>query len=231
MERAAGKMGDGESGGERERAAVDGDSGRGVRLQAWFSADVRSDRLESSGYIFMVIGAILVGYATYILQQGLGPSLFTKILPASSANRPEPEKMAHTPIVEQVKEEQIAGWPSFSQVIVDLSKLALEGMGSIFLYLISSNVRRAGSRKNLTLLKDSLKMHENESEAHSAKKLKAPAPRNEDESYSNQVRLKSQKERTKHRHREKSEEVEPGPLRLEVNPVEPVPDLFCNMLC
>ncbi|GAB2212060.1 hypothetical protein Droror1_Dr00025404, partial [Drosera rotundifolia] len=35
-----GKMGDGESGGERERAALDGDSGRGVRLQAWFSAAV-----------------------------------------------------------------------------------------------------------------------------------------------------------------------------------------------
>ncbi|GAB2231014.1 hypothetical protein Droror1_Dr00027299 [Drosera rotundifolia] len=126
--------------------------------------------------IFMVIGAILVGYATCVLQQGLGPSLFTKILPASSANRPEPEKMVHTPIVEQVKEEQIAGWPSFSQLIVDLSKLALEGMGSIFLYLIPSCVRRAGSRKNLTPLKDSLKMPEDESEAHSAKKLKGPAP-------------------------------------------------------
>ncbi|GAB2244843.1 hypothetical protein Droror1_Dr00000336 [Drosera rotundifolia] len=187
--------------------------------------------LELISYIFMVIGAILVGYATYILQQGLGPSLFTKILPASSTVRPEPEKIDHTPIVEQVKEEQIAGWPSFSQLIVELSKLALEGMGSILLYLIPSHVRRAGSRKNLTLLKDSLKMLEDESEAHSAKKLKAPAPRNEDESYSNQARLKSQKETTKHRHREKSEEVEPGPLRPEANPVEPVPDLLCNMLC
>ncbi|KAL9250403.1 hypothetical protein AKJ16_DCAP25285, partial [Drosera capensis] len=127
--------------------------------------------------IFMVIGAILVGYATCILQQGLGPSLFTKILPASSADRPEPEKTVHTPIVE-VKEEQIAGWPSFSQLIVDLSKLSLEGMGSIFLYLIPS-CRRAGSSKNLTPLKDSLKMPEDESEAHSAKKLKAPAPRSE----------------------------------------------------
>ncbi|GAB2231125.1 hypothetical protein Droror1_Dr00027413 [Drosera rotundifolia] len=33
-----GNMGDGESSGQRERAAGDGDNGRGVRLQPWFSA-------------------------------------------------------------------------------------------------------------------------------------------------------------------------------------------------
>ncbi|GAB2215728.1 hypothetical protein Drorol1_Dr00020124 [Drosera rotundifolia] len=36
-----GNMGDGESVGERERVARDGDNGRGVRLQAWFSAALR----------------------------------------------------------------------------------------------------------------------------------------------------------------------------------------------
>ncbi|GAB2248290.1 hypothetical protein Droror1_Dr00008172 [Drosera rotundifolia] len=104
--------------------------------------------------IFAVVGAHKLYDVTFE-----GDGCFRKICRFFTVPT-EPEKMARTPIVEQVKEEQIAELPSFSQLIVDLSKLALEGMRSIFLYLIPSHVRRAGSRKNLTLLKDSLKMPE-----------------------------------------------------------------------
>lgn len=59
--------------------------------------------------------------------------------------------------VESVREEQEAGWPSFSQLILDLSKLALEGFTNVF----SFNPFQV-PKKGLTPLKDSLIMPEDE---------------------------------------------------------------------
>ncbi|GAB2278027.1 hypothetical protein Dimus_012726 [Dionaea muscipula] len=137
--------------------------------------DYQSSSVSGSD-ICMVIGAILVGYATCIVQQGFGP-LFPKMAQPSAVHVRELNKIKPTPVIERVKEEPIAGWPSFGQLIVDLSKLVLEGMGSTILYLIPSRLRHGGSGRNgLTSVKDSLRMPEDGTmEPQSAKKHKAPA--------------------------------------------------------
>ncbi|GMH25575.1 hypothetical protein Nepgr_027418 [Nepenthes gracilis] len=199
--------------------------------------------------IFMVIGAILVGFATCMLQQGLGPSLFSRMPQPSASDFPEPNNMKQTPIVESM-EEPVARWPSLGQLIIDLSKLALEAMGSAFLFLIPSRFRHLSSRKGLTPMKDSLRLPEDEAELQSAKHsemkvsnvktsyLKDPSPpsvkhrsskrhefaqiygSSEILSHGNQARPKSQKERTKHRHRDRSGEVGLGALGQEPKPVD-----------
>uniref|UniRef100_A0A2P2PIM4 Uncharacterized protein MANES_03G099900 n=1 Tax=Rhizophora mucronata TaxID=61149 RepID=A0A2P2PIM4_RHIMU len=67
-----------------------------------------------------------------------------------------------------MKEEP--GWPSFGQLIIDLSKLVLEAFGSVLLHFIPSRLKPAGSKKGLTPLKDSLRMPEDEVEHQSAEK-------------------------------------------------------------
>ncbi|KAJ4829947.1 hypothetical protein Tsubulata_008374 [Turnera subulata] len=116
--------------------------------------------------IFMVIGAVLTGYVTCFLQQGFGSSVFTRMQqqPAERNFKKSEEqgsKEKPTPlVVESMKEEP--RWPSFGQLIIDLSKLALEALGSGFLYLIPSWFRSDGAGKGLTPLKDSLIMPEDE---------------------------------------------------------------------
>lgn len=111
--------------------------------------------------ILMVVGAVLVGYVTCLLRQGFGSSFFSRMLLETESTEP-PSKEKPNPIVESMKEEP--GWPSFGQLIIDLSKLALEALANAFLYFIPSHFRRGGSKKNLTPLKDRLKMPEDESE-------------------------------------------------------------------
>ncbi|GMN31351.1 hypothetical protein TIFTF001_046506 [Ficus carica] len=72
----------------------------------------------------------------------------------------KPSEEKHTPIVETPKEEP--GWPSFGQLIIDLSKLGLEALGGLFLYYVPSRFRLNGARKGLTPLKDTLRMPEDE---------------------------------------------------------------------
>ncbi|GLT72421.1 hypothetical protein SLA2020_443580 [Shorea laevis] len=115
----------------------------------------------SSTDVLMAVGAVLVGYATCMLQLGFGP-FFSKMQPSQGEFKEEPTKEKPTPIIESTKEEP--GWPSLGQLIVDLSKLALEAMGSAFLYFVPSRVRSIGSKKRLTPLKDSLRMPEDEAD-------------------------------------------------------------------
>lgn len=77
-----------------------------------------------------------------------------------------------SPITESMKEEP--KWPSFGQLIIDLSKLALEALASMFLYLIPSWVRSSGSKKCLTPVKDSLRMPEDEIEPPSVQRQSVP---------------------------------------------------------
>lgn len=77
--------------------------------------------------------------------------------------------------MESAKEEP--GWPSFGQLIIDLSKLGLEALGGIFLYFIPSRFRPNGARKGLTPLKDNLRMPEDEAEKPPlVQKQSAPTP-------------------------------------------------------
>lgn len=75
----------------------------------------------------------------------------------------EEEEKKQSLIVENVKDHE-PGWPSFGQLILDLSKLALEALGAIFLYLVPSklSISTLSPKKGLTPLKDHLKMPEDE---------------------------------------------------------------------
>lgn len=125
--------------------------------------------------IFMVIGAIVVGYASCILQQGL-PSFLSKMNHARSASKSQPSKEKPNPKVETVKDEQEAVWPSFGQLIIDLSKLALEALGSAFFYFTPFNLKTKNSNSNLTPLRDSLIMPEDEPEAPTIQKQRTQTP-------------------------------------------------------
>ena len=84
-----------------------------------------------------------------------------------------------TPIVESIKEEPDAGWPSFGQLIIDLSKFTLEALTGIFLYFIPSRFMPTRARKGLTPLKDHLIMPEDEADPPLAQKQRAPPPLSE----------------------------------------------------
>ncbi|KAI3675040.1 hypothetical protein L1987_84622 [Smallanthus sonchifolius] len=117
------------------------------------------DSSVSSTDLVLVIGAILIGYVVCILQQGYSSSYFTKgDKVESDTKRPNKETLTKSQTVETVKEEQEAGWPSFGQLVLDLSKLVLEGFGNIF---VSFNPFKS-SRRGLTPLKDRLVMPEDE---------------------------------------------------------------------
>lgn len=84
-----------------------------------------------------------------------------------------------TPIVESIKEEPVAGWPSFWQLMVDLSKLALEALTGIFFYFIPYRFLPTRAKKGLTPLKDHLIMPEDEADPSLAQKQRAAPPLSE----------------------------------------------------
>ncbi|KAF2286133.1 hypothetical protein GH714_010755 [Hevea brasiliensis] len=123
--------------------------------------------------LLMVIGAVLAGYVTCMLQQGFAPSFFSRTQQYSESEFKEyPSMEKPTPITESMKEEP--KWPSFGQLMIDLSKLALEALASMFLYLIPSWFRSRGSKKGLTPLKDSLRMPVDEVEPPSVQRQSTP---------------------------------------------------------
>ncbi|KAE8691848.1 NHL domain-containing protein isoform 3 [Hibiscus syriacus] len=108
--------------------------------------------------ILMVLGAVLAGYATCLLQQGYGPSFFPRTQPYDKEFKQQSSKEKPTTIINSMKEEP--GWPSFGQLVTDLSKFGLEAMARVFLYFVPSRLRSNGSKKGLTPMKDSLMMPE-----------------------------------------------------------------------
>ncbi|XP_047332552.1 uncharacterized protein LOC124936132 [Impatiens glandulifera] len=131
--------------------------------------------------IFMVIGAVLIGYASCILQLGFGHSLPKSkhhIEAESESDRhiKEEKQYPPRPIVEntKVEEEQEAPWPSLGQLIIDLSKLAVEATSGLILYLNPFKTMRKINLKpkGLTPLKDHLIMPEDQV----AQKQKTPIP-------------------------------------------------------
>ncbi|KAL8205438.1 hypothetical protein R6Q57_008989 [Mikania cordata] len=136
------------------------------------------DSSVSSSDLVLVIGAILIGYVVCMLQQGYGSSYFTKEDKVEGdAKKPNKEILTKSQTVETVKEEQEAGWPSLGQLILDLSKLVLEGFGNIF---VSFNPFKS-SKRGLTPLKDRLVMPEDEPVRQSTlvQKHRTPTPLSE----------------------------------------------------
>ncbi|XP_059443974.1 uncharacterized protein LOC132175900 isoform X2 [Corylus avellana] len=132
------------------------------------------DSSISATDVLMVVGAVLVGYATCMLQQGLGPTFSSRTQLADSEFKDHSGKEKPTPIVDSVKEEP--GWPSFGQLIIDLSKLALEALAGMLLYFVPSRFRTGRHRNGLTPLKDSLRMPEDEAEPAFVQRQTTTAP-------------------------------------------------------
>ncbi|RWR89192.1 NHL repeat [Cinnamomum micranthum f. kanehirae] len=131
----------------------------------------------SASDIVMVIGAVLAGYASCVLQQGFGSSFFSKKKQVSETEfQDEPIVEKPILIVETIKEDPDAGWPSFGRLITDLFKLAFEALGNIFLYLIPLSLRPQRFKRGLTPLKDYLVMPEDKSEPSSVQKQRSPSP-------------------------------------------------------
>ncbi|KAK3005025.1 hypothetical protein RJ639_016764 [Escallonia herrerae] len=129
--------------------------------------------------IVMVISAVLIGYAICMLQQGFRPSFFSRMQqPMRSEPQEQPSKDKPTPIVQTIKEEEDAGWPSFGQLIFDLSKLALETLAGVFPYFIPF-IRRKSSNGGLTPLKDPLILPEDEPQPPLVQKHRTSAPPSE----------------------------------------------------
>ncbi|KAL2331335.1 hypothetical protein Fmac_018916 [Flemingia macrophylla] len=127
--------------------------------------DYQSNSISSTD-ILTVVGAVIVGYATCLLQQGFGSSFFSTPYKGPANN----EK--HLPILESSSKEE-PGWPSFGQLIIDLSKLSLEALVGTLTQFIPSHFRPANSKRGLTPLKDRLVMPEDEAQPPALKRQNA----------------------------------------------------------
>ncbi|XP_058773603.1 uncharacterized protein LOC131647785 isoform X1 [Vicia villosa] len=121
--------------------------------------DYQSSSISSTD-ILTVVGAVLVGYATCMLQQGFGSSFFSKTRQLRGEFKGQPSNEKHMPIPDSSKEDP--GWPSFGQLIADLSKLSFEALASTFTQFIPSNFKSNRVNRGLTPLKDRLVMPEDE---------------------------------------------------------------------
>uniref|UniRef100_A0ACD5YQ54 Uncharacterized protein n=1 Tax=Avena sativa TaxID=4498 RepID=A0ACD5YQ54_AVESA len=133
-----------------------------------------------SSDIILVIGAVVAGYLFSVVQHGFGPSSSDKI------EEPEDEKQesgtAGKPalVVESLKEEPSAGWPSFGTLVADLLKLAVEGVGNLVLNIVPTRLQNMRRKTGLTPLKDRLVMPEDrEQETATAQKLSSTPMRSE----------------------------------------------------
>lgn len=88
----------------------------------------------------------------------------------------KPSKQKATPMVETIKEDSDAGWPSFGQLIIDLSRIGLEALMTVLLYIIPFRFRPERSKPGLVPLKDSLVMSEDEPEHTVVQKQRTPTP-------------------------------------------------------
>ncbi|XP_077251106.1 uncharacterized protein LOC143890346 [Tasmannia lanceolata] len=133
----------------------------------------------SASDIIMVVGAVLVGYATCVLQQGFGPSSFSKTREDSEGGYQDQPTAEKPTIVESLGDNPDAGWPSFGRLIADLLKLAFEALGNILLYFIPLSLRPRKSNKGLTPIKDTLIMPEDKAEPQSVQKQRIRPPLSE----------------------------------------------------
>lgn len=131
--------------------------------------------------LLMVVGAILVGYVSCILQQGFGSSFLSKMkgFPPPRLDEQLGSKEIPTPVDVTVKDEPEAGWPSFGQLVWDLAKVAVEALSGILVQFIPTRLASNLPKRGLTPLKDSLVMPEDEAEPAAVLKQRTPAPLSE----------------------------------------------------
>ncbi|CAL4970422.1 unnamed protein product [Urochloa decumbens] len=124
-----------------------------------------------SSDIILVIGAVLAGYIFSGLQHGFGFSSSEKV-EAPEIEQHESSTIGKPPlVVESLKEEPGAGWPSLGTLISDLLKLSVEGVGKLLLGVVPQSLQHGKKKTDLTPLKDRLVMPEDRQEAPIAQKL------------------------------------------------------------
>ncbi|CAH8360546.1 unnamed protein product [Eruca vesicaria subsp. sativa] len=124
----------------------------------------------SSTDILLVIGAVVIGYATCLLQQGFGHSFSSKTSETRFEEEQTGKEKLSRPVLETTtttKEEP--GWPSFGQLLTDLCKLSLEFLTS---NLVPARFKTSSNLRPL----DRLKMPEDEQEPPLVQRHTAPAP-------------------------------------------------------
>lgn len=133
----------------------------------------------STSDIIMVIGAVLAGYFSCLLQHGFGPSFSPK--KQTSEIELQDHTTAEKPalIVESLQEDPDAGWPSFGRLLYDLLKFAIEAIGNLFLNFIPSGLIRPRRAKNLTPLQERLVMPEDKAEPPLVQKQMSSPPMSE----------------------------------------------------
>ncbi|XAR68261.1 hypothetical protein NMG60_11003332 [Bertholletia excelsa] len=156
------------------------DRGNAALRQISLNQDCHRHYLSISATdIYMVIGAIFMGYLTCMLQQGFGPSFFLREVQKPKLEAEYLEQLSEekpTPTYEPFKEEQEAGWSSLRRLIIDLTKLTVEALASVFLYFIPFLFNHRTSHGSLTPLQESLVMPEDESEPPVLQKQRTPTP-------------------------------------------------------
>uniref|UniRef100_M8AIZ6 Uncharacterized protein n=1 Tax=Aegilops tauschii TaxID=37682 RepID=M8AIZ6_AEGTA len=130
-----------------------------------------ADHYFRSCDIILVIGAVVAGYLFSVVQHGFGSSTSEKI-EASEDGKQESSTAGKPPlVVESLKEEPSAGWPSLGTLVADLLKLAVEGVGNLVLNIAPLHMQRVKRKTGLTPLKDRLVMPEDREENPVAQKL------------------------------------------------------------
>lgn len=82
-------------------------------------------------------------------------------------------------VVESLKEEPGAGWPSLGMLIGDLLKLAIEGVGKLLLSVAPQRMQQGKRKTDLTPLRDRLVMPEDREETPATQKLSSTPMRPE----------------------------------------------------
>lgn len=111
----------------------------------------------------MVVGAVLVGYASCLLQHGFGPSTSRNKQEREVTFKDLPSEEKPSLIEESLEEDPVAGWSSLGRLLADFLRLAFELLGNIFLYFIPLSESWM-SKKGLTPIKDTLRMPEDKLE-------------------------------------------------------------------
>ncbi|XP_068642961.1 uncharacterized protein [Aristolochia californica] len=122
--------------------------------------------------VMMVVAAVFLGYAACVLQQGSGSSIFSRMTSDSNFHNQATAEKSSSLKVESIKEDPIAGWPSFGRLFTDLSKLVFEALGSVLLSFLPTSFHFRRFNKGLTPLKDSLLMPEDKPEPPLVQKQK-----------------------------------------------------------
>lgn len=133
-----------------------------------------------SSDLILVIGAVVAGYIFSGFQHGFGFSGSEKV-EAPENEQHESSTIGKPPlVVESLKEEPGAGWPSLGTLIADLLKLAIEGVGKVLLSVVPQRMQHGKRKTDLTPLRDRLVMPEDREEtAAAAQKLSSTPMRPE----------------------------------------------------